>query len=197
MPAIPITKPVPGRASVRGRTPGSDRGRTRAGKVRTAARRPGRVCRGSLIRMTRFLRRGALTALVTLTLVGCSGHASGTTGASPSPSALSNDQILAIGQQAAQCMRQHGIPDFPDPSIDQHGQLSLPQGAAGEHVKAELNANPDAERACQPILDRLPAGATRGSESQYTQEDLANLLKFAQCMRRNGMPDWPDPKADG
>jgi len=147
--------------------------------------------------MTRFLRRGALTALVTLTLVGCSGHASGTTGASPSPSALSNDQILAIGQQAAQCMRQHGIPDFPDPSIDQHGQLSLPQGAAGEHVKAELNANPDAERACQPILDRLPAGATRGSESQYTQEDLANLLKFAQCMRRNGMPDWPDPKADG
>jgi hypothetical protein len=146
--------------------------------------------------MTRFLRLGALAALAALTLAGCSGHPSGTAGASPSPSAMSNDQVLAIGQQAAQCMRQHGIPDFPDPVIDQHGQLSLPQGPAGDHVKAELNANPDAEHACQPILDRLPAGAT-GNRPEYTQEDLANLLKFAQCMRRNRMPDWPDPKADG
>jgi len=144
--------------------------------------------------MTRFLRRGVLAALAILTLAGCSGHVSAS--ASPSPTVLSNDQILAIGQQAAQCMRQHGIPDFPDPQIDQHGQLSLPQGAVGEHVKTEMNANPDAERACEPILDRLPAGA-RNEKPQYTQEDLANLLKFAQCMRRNGIPDFPDPKADG
>jgi hypothetical protein len=144
--------------------------------------------------MTSFLRRGTLAVLVTLTLAGCSGHVSAT--ASPSPTALSNDQVLAIGQQAAQCMRQHGIPDFPDPVVDQNGQLSLPEGPAGEHLKTELNANPDAQRACQPILDRLPASA-RNSRPEYTQEDLANLLKFAQCMRRNGIPDFPDPKADG
>jgi hypothetical protein len=146
--------------------------------------------------MTSFLRRGALAALVTLTLAGCSGHASGTAGAGPSPTALSNDQILAIGQQAAQCMRQHGIPDFPDPFIDQNGQLTLPQGPVGEHVKIEINANPDAQRACLPILDRLPAGS-RNNKPDYTQEDLANLLKFAQCMRQHGIADFPDPKADG
>jgi hypothetical protein len=135
-----------------------------------------------------------LAALALLALAGCSGHAAGT--ASPSPSALSRDQVLAIGRQAAQCMRDHGIPDFPDPVVDGQGQLSLPQGPDGDRAKQEIGARPEAQRACQPILDRLPAGATRGP-GQYTQEDLANLLKFAQCMRRNGIPEWPDPKADG
>jgi hypothetical protein len=143
--------------------------------------------------MTRRLF-AALAALALLALAGCSGHPGGTP--SPSPSALSRDQVLAIGRQAAQCMRDHGIPDFPDPVVDQNGQLSLPQGAGGDHVKQEIEANPQAQQACQPILDRLPAGATNGP-GQYTQEDLANLLKFAQCMRHNGIPEWPDPKADG
>jgi hypothetical protein len=144
--------------------------------------------------MTRFLFRGTLAALAVATLAGCAGHASAT--ASPSPSALGNDQVLAIGQQAAQCMRQHGIPDFPDPVVDQNGQLRLPEGPAGDRVKSQLNAHPEAQQACQPILDRLPAGA-RNDRPHYTQEDLANLLKFAQCMRQHGIADFPDPKADG
>jgi hypothetical protein len=147
----------------------------------------------------RGARRGALAALAVATLAvaalaGCSGHPSATAG--PSPSALGNDQVLAIGQQAAQCMREHGIPDFPDPVVDQNGELRLPQGSAGDHVKSELNAHPEAQQACQPILDRLPARAT-GDRPDYTQEDLANLLKFAQCMRQHGIADFPDPKADG
>jgi hypothetical protein len=130
-------------------------------------------------------------------LAGCSGTPAAS--ASPSPTVMSNDQILAIGREAAQCMREHGIPDFPDPIIDQHGQLQLPSTAAGEHAKQALNDHPDAQRACLPILDRLPpnvAGRSQGP-GQFSQEDLANLLKFAQCLRRNGIPDWPDPKADG
>jgi hypothetical protein len=139
-----------------------------------------------------------LTALLALTLLGgCSSTPSGSAGASPTT--MTNDQILAIGREAAQCMREHGIPDFPDPIIDQHGQLQLPQGGAGDHAKEEMDNNPDAQRVCLPILDRLPpnvAGRSQGP-GQFSQEDLANLLKFAQCMRRNGIPEWPDPKADG
>ncbi len=153
--------------------------------------------------MKRFLASSSLVASASLVLIaltflgGCGSGPAGSAGASPT--AMSNDQILAIGREAAQCMRQHGIPDFPDPVVDQHGQVQLPDNAAGEHAKQEMNNNPDAQRACEPILDRLPPnarGASRGP-GQFSQEDLANLLKFAQCLRQNGIPEWPDPKADG
>jgi len=134
-----------------------------------------------------------LATLIILAVAGCSSHASANPSASSSPP--SNNQVLDIGRQAAQCFREHGIPDFPDPVIDQQGQLALRSGDEA-HVKGELNANPAAQQACQPILDRLPASTSRRS-GQYSQEDLANLLKFAQCMRRNGIPEWPDPNADG
>src|SRR5262245_34624748 len=106
--------------------------------------------------MTRRLF-AAFAALAILALAACSSHP----GASPSasPSTLTNDQALALGRQAAQCMRDHGIPDFPDPILDQHGQIALPPDSA-EHVKQELGANPDAQRACQSIIDRLPIGNT-------------------------------------
>src|SRR5438034_3848313 len=52
--------------------------------------RPG--TRRRLKPMTRFLRPGVLAALAILTLAGCSGHVSAS--ASPSPTVLSNDQIL-------------------------------------------------------------------------------------------------------
>jgi hypothetical protein len=139
------------------------------------------------------MTRRLLALLAVLALAGCSGHPG--VNPSASPSALSHDQTLALGRQAAQCFRDHGIPDFPDPIIDQNGQLTLPPSDS-DHVKQELNANPQAQQACQPILDRLPIGHTSGP-GQYSQEDLANLLKFAQCMRHNGIPEWPDPKADG
>jgi hypothetical protein len=140
--------------------------------------------------MTRYL----VLALTLLTLAGCAGHPGAA--ASPSPTALTNDQILAIGREAAQCMRQHGIPDFPDPVIGQHGDLDLPPGPAGQQAKDQLQAHPDAQRTCEPILQRLPQFASP-TRPAFTQEDLANLLKFAQCLRRNGIPEWPDPKADG
>jgi hypothetical protein len=143
-----------------------------------------------------LLRRGALAALLLALLAGCSAGGSGAAG--PSPTAVTNDQILAIGREAAQCMRSHGIPDFPDPTIDGAGHLALPNGAQGEHVKEEMQANPAALQACEPILDRLPPAARGGgSEGPVSQEDMAKLLQFAQCVRQHGVPEWPDPKSDG
>src|SRR5262245_26153305 len=120
--------------------------------------------------MTSFARPAALAALLLAFLTGCSGGTSGAAG--PSPTAMTNDQILAIGREAAQCMRTHGIPDFPDPIVDGRGRLTLPSGPEFDHVKNEMAAEPEAERACQPILDRLPASARdRGSDGPVSQED--------------------------
>ncbi len=144
--------------------------------------------------MTSPLRPAALAALLLAFLAGCSGGTSAAAG--PSPTAMTSDQILAIGREAAQCMRNHGIADFPDPIVDGQGRLALPSGPQADHVKQEMSANPEAERACQPILDRVPLAGDQ-SEGPVSQEDLANLLKFAQCVRQNGVPEWPDPKPDG
>jgi hypothetical protein len=148
--------------------------------------------------MKRFVRHGspvALAALLLTTLAGCSGHPSGA--ARPSPTSTGNAQILAIGREAAQCMREHGIADFPDPIVDQDGHLGLPPGPTGERAKQELNSNPAAQQACEPILDRLPPAARVDNGGAPSQQDMANLLKFAKCMRENGIPEWPDPRPDG
>lgn len=119
------------------------------------------------------------------TAAGCSSgrHASATT----SPSV--NDQALAlsIGLQFAQCARQHGRPDFPDPAI-QDGALAFP-GASKEDQLAVQDA-------CVSILRRLPA-SMRQQNRPPTADELAKLRQFAQCMRQHGVPDWPDPKSDG
>jgi hypothetical protein len=70
----------------------------------------------------------------------------------------------------------------------------MPDGA-GDDAKLALRDNQAAQDACQPILDRLPAAARKNSPP--TPEELRGLLGFAQCMRENGLPEWPDPQADG
>jgi hypothetical protein len=137
-----------------------------------------------------------MAALLLAFLAGCSGDTSAAAG--PSPTAMNHDEILAIGREAAQCMREHGIPDFPDPIVDGQGRLALPNDPQGDHVKQEMVANPAAEQACQPILDRLPSLALgRTSDGPVSQEDMAKLVQFAQCVRQNGIPEWPDPRSDG
>jgi hypothetical protein len=41
----------------------------------------------------------------------------------------------------------------------------------------------------------LPASAQKSAAP--TQEQMRKLLRYAECMRANGVPEWPDPTADG
>ncbi|TMQ94556.1 hypothetical protein ETD83_23865 [Actinomadura soli] len=81
----------------------------------------------------------------------------------------------------AQCMRANGVPDWPDP-ID-GDKFRMPMG----------KINPDspgfkaAERKCEPV--RPPEW--RAPDDPALQ---AKMLKYAQCMRKNGLPDFPDPQ---
>ncbi len=49
--------------------------------------------------------------------------------------------------------------------------------------------------------DRIPPAVLNDSGNQDhggpTAADVPKLRVFAKCMRDNGVPDWPDPKADG
>jgi hypothetical protein len=79
--------------------------------------------------------------------------------------------------QFSQCMRSHGITNFPDPSSTGGIKISVNPG------------NPQlasAQKACQKYL---PPGPTRAQQEQNEQQALA----FAACMRAHGLPNFPDP----
>jgi hypothetical protein len=150
--------------------------------------------------------RTLLRCAVALTLVVLSACSSGGSGdsANPSPTTMSDAEILTIGKQVARCFRDNGVPTFPDPRVED-GRLVLPEAMEaqieGQYSQQVLE---QAQHACQNIMDQLPASAIRGEEEAREPDenlpgpgDVDALRKFAHCMRENGLPEWPDPKADG
>lgn len=107
---------------------------------------------------------------------------------------MSDAQLLDIGRQYSQCIRDHGVPNFPDPVIND-GHIGLPADSTGADAKRALAANPAAEQACKSIMDRVPPAAKNGKPP--TAQELQGMLQYAQCMRANGIPEWPDPLPDG
>lgn len=80
----------------------------------------------------------------------------------------------------AQCMRAHGVPNFPDPSAD--GSFSFsgnPKQMAGFQT---------AQQACRKVL---PAGKPPSPAQLAKMRRQA--LKFSACMRSHGFPQFPDP----
>jgi hypothetical protein len=126
----------------------------------------------------------ALLAVLLLTgLAGCSAG-----GGSPAASATTGSQdTAALVREWVRCMRVNGASNLPDPRIDADGRPRFPEGTPEPPERAL--------RACQPIVNRLPA-AMRGEESG-PPPDLPALVRFAGCMRDHGLTDFPDPKADG
>jgi hypothetical protein len=106
-------------------------------------------------------------------------------GGATSPSL--HDQAAPVWHRLVQCARQNGMPDLPDPSIDDQGGAHFPGG--------EPSPPPSVIQACQAIFDQLPA-RVRGGSSEPTP-DVTSLGRFAQCMRDHGITDWPDPDANG
>jgi hypothetical protein len=93
------------------------------------------------------------------------------------------------------CMRSHGVPNYPDPS---NGQL--PKGGA-QAFGVGSSVFSTAQSACHSLLPN--AGSFQEQASQCTlegdcppavvQQMMTTDRKFAQCMRSHGVPNWPDP----
>ena len=88
----------------------------------------------------------------------------------------------------ARCMRTHGLPTFPDPTIGADGSynFSLPPGLDLRSAQSQA-----ARQACQPLL-------STGRRSQAQQQAAtAGALAMSRCMRAHGIKDYPDPNAQG
>jgi hypothetical protein len=133
----------------------------------------------------------ALIAMVALISACGSSAPTSTSSASASasgggnPSATNHEKAVKF----AECMRNNGVSAFPDPPAS--GNLTIDAIANGSSLDTSTPAFTQAISACKHLE---PAGFT-GSKRSSAQQSAA--LKFAQCMRANGVPDFPDPVPNG
>jgi hypothetical protein len=116
-------------------------------------------------------------ALVALIGAGCgsndTAHTSATATASPRKASAREKAV-----RFAECIRAHGVPDFPDPN----GKNEFEYG---------VSVTPAVwKRATAACKDLQPPGTL---SSKRTHKEQSGALEFAQCMRDNGVKDFPDP----
>ena len=138
-------------------------------------------------RKRRLLTSPALVVMVAL-ISGCGSSAPGETGTGTG--GVANTVASAQkGVKFAECMRRHGVSQFPDPGAS--GRLTIDAVANGSSLDTSAPAFTQAISACK---DLEPAGFM-GSKRSSQQQQAA--LRFAQCIRENGVNDFPDPTPDG
>ena len=137
--------------------------------------------------MSRKLWSLAAIALAAL-ISACGSSAPAATGSRSSDGGGSTaDHETAV--KFAECMRRNGVRQFPDPGAS--GRLTIDAVANGSSLDTSTPAFKQAISACKSLE---PAGFM-GSERSSQQQQAA--LKFAQCIRNNGVPDFPDPTPNG
>jgi hypothetical protein len=95
----------------------------------------------------------------------------------------------------SKCMRANGLTNFPDPSQGSGG-VGFPGGVIlasnGElTVDGVSFSGPALKKASAACKIYLPGGG--GPPPAQTAEQTKAQLKFAQCMRAQGVPNFPDP----
>jgi hypothetical protein len=111
-----------------------------------------------------------------LAIAACGGSSSksGTGAAAPS-----HGRFVAFSQ----CMRAHGLPNFPDPSAE--GGIQLTPGSG---INPFSPAFKSAQTACRKLL---PGGGPGGGKPSPEAEK--QMLAIAVCMRAHGVTGFPDP----
>ena len=144
--------------------------------------------------MMRCRRPLILTAVVVLAAfsllaAGCGGSSQGVPSvASTTPAATTTTPTQNGLLAFSQCMRSHGLANFPDPQRFAGGnvKLTIHQVAAGNpHYQTAMNA-------CTHLLPNRGGGS-----QETTRTQLADELSFARCMRSHGVTRFPDPTAQG
>jgi len=109
------------------------------------------------------------------------GATGSTTGAASRPSGP-----VVPGLAFSRCMRANGVPSFPDPEPGGGLRFTIPAG-----MSPSTPAYRAAQAKCRPLLPVGEPGP--GSATHPTAQTLAKLVRIAECMRRHGVPQFPDP----
>ena len=116
-----------------------------------------------------------LACALSLAACGSSNTGAGGTGTTASGN---RDQALEL----ANCMRAHGVSDFPDPS---------PGGSIQIGPKSGINPQSPAFQAAQKACARY--APANGGPTTMSASERRKALAFAKCVRTHGVPNFPDP----
>jgi hypothetical protein len=139
-----------------------------------------------------FRKAGVLAALLatTTTLAACGG--SSPTKTTTASTASHKSEALKL----AECMRTHGVPDFPDPTGG--GGFGIQASANGSNASITVDGHalnvggPAFRTAMNECAKYQPHGpAISGGQLAQIKQ---GALKMAACMRTHGVPNFPDPK---
>jgi len=116
-----------------------------------------------------------------------------------SPAIPASAQVPAYAQELAlaKCMRAHGVPTFPDPNpaggytLTSTGSI---KGAGGSSVNINSSQAQAAYGDCRHLIPGGPSISQLEQDVQQAQQrqaqDLPRLLKWQQCIRSHGEPDF-------
>jgi hypothetical protein len=137
-------------------------------------------------------RRRPVAALALIAVVVLISACGSTAPASTGGDSSGGDNTAANAQKAvkfAKCMRSNGVSEFPDPSAS--GKLTIDAIANGSSLDPSTPAFRQAISACRNLEPPGFMGSKRNPEQQGA------ALRFAQCIRENGVKDFPDPTPNG
>jgi hypothetical protein len=123
-----------------------------------------------------------LLLIVTAALGAASVAGCGSTAANRGTSINATD-VSAL--RFSRCMRANGVPNFPDPGPGDSKTRS------GSDINLQPPAAQSAFDACQKYLPQ--SGHSPPVPASVRREEIA----LARCMRANGVPNFPDPNANG
>jgi hypothetical protein len=81
----------------------------------------------------------------------------------------------------ARCLRAHGVPNYPDPNASGQEPPGAKQLTFTAHGQAAVGA-------CNYWGHRIS-----NDDAAQNQAIRVEYVRFAQCMRAHGLPDFPDP----
>jgi hypothetical protein len=119
-----------------------------------------------------------LAGFIGLISVGCGANAAPEKGVARSTGTATKLTVQEKAVKFAECMRANGVPHFPDPD---------PKGDTNFGVDVTREVWQKAIDACKALK---PPGALSSKRSPKQQ---SAGLRFAQCVRENGVKDFPDP----
>jgi hypothetical protein len=123
-----------------------------------------------------------MVVIAAVIAAGCGTQSSSGTSTAGHTSTASHRSAVTPREKAvkfSECMHANGVSDFPDPN------------ASGEFPSYGISVSKAAWMIAVAACKALQPPGTLSAKLTPAQESAA--LKFAQCIRENGVPDFPDP----
>ena len=112
-------------------------------------------------------------------------------GGGTSTTAPAKNNPTKLVDEWAACQRSHGNPGQADPIIDAHGVINITI-PAGAHPIGDPH---DVGGQCSQYLAGAQS-ALRAADPVQPPPDQNQLLAYVNCMRANGVPNYPYPTGD-